>query len=257
MSAAAFFDSARALKRELTGTGDGLTQPEVDALNAIIAGWTPVASANPTALTDSGKFFQAVHGAIGTLTQPQVDGFQALLQAFGVARWPVSWAAYGLATAFHETNKAMQPVREAYWLSDSAATAYFFKMYDPQGSRPDMAKRLGNTQSGDGAKYCGRGYPQLTGRSNYDRAAEATGADLVNHPELALRPEIAAKIMVWGMGTGAFTGKALKDYLPLSGRAGFGAYTEARHIINGQDRAADIAKEAVQFEAALLAGGWE
>lgn len=39
MSAAAFFDAARALKRELTG--EGLTQAEVDALNEIIASWSP------------------------------------------------------------------------------------------------------------------------------------------------------------------------------------------------------------------------
>jgi predicted chitinase len=119
-----------------------------------------------------------------------------------------------------------------------------------------VAKRLGNTQPGDGAKYCGRGYVQLTGRRNYSEAGEHTGADLVEHPELALKPEIAAKIMLWGMEGGIFTGKKLADYLPLSGRAGFDAYTAARRIINGQDRAAEIAKEAQQFEAALLAGDW-
>jgi hypothetical protein len=47
VSAAAFFDAARALKRELTETGAGLTQPEVDALNAVIATWTAQA-AQPT-----------------------------------------------------------------------------------------------------------------------------------------------------------------------------------------------------------------
>jgi hypothetical protein len=41
MSAAEFFDAARALKRELTGAAGGLTQPEVDALNAIIGRWNP------------------------------------------------------------------------------------------------------------------------------------------------------------------------------------------------------------------------
>lgn len=41
MSAAAFFDAARALKREMTGGPDGLTQEEVDALNAIIGAWEP------------------------------------------------------------------------------------------------------------------------------------------------------------------------------------------------------------------------
>jgi hypothetical protein len=254
MSAEAFFDAARALKRGMNG--EGLSQADVDAFNAVIAGWGRAPTLSPAALGDGAKFFLSVRSAFGPLDQPQVDGFGALLQAFGVARWPLAYAAYGLATAQHETAGKMQPVREAFWLSDSAAAAYFLKMYDLQGSRPDVAKRLGNTQPGDGAKYCGRGYPQLTGRTNYTKAAEATGSDLVNHPELAMQPDIAAKIMVWGMETGTFTGKALKDYLPLSGRAGFDAYREARRIINGTDRAEDIAKLALQFEAALMDGGW-
>jgi hypothetical protein len=254
MSAEAAFDALRAYKRELTG--DGLSHADVDAINAIFARWHPGADRNPTALGDSSKFFDTIRPLFGSLDQSQVEGCEALLQAFGVARWPVAWAAYGMATAFHETNKTMQPVQEAFWLTDTAANAYFFKMYDPQGQRPDVAKRLGNTQPGDGAKYCGRGYVQLTGRRNYSEAGEHTGADLVEHPELALKPEIAAKIMLWGMEGGIFTGKKLADYLPLSGRAGFDAYTAARRIINGQDRAAEIAKEAQQFEAALLAGDW-
>lgn len=52
MSAAAFFDAARALKRELTGAGDGLSQPEVDALNAVIASWTPPSPA-PSDIPDA------------------------------------------------------------------------------------------------------------------------------------------------------------------------------------------------------------
>lgn len=254
MSAEAAWDAIRAYKRELTG--DGLSQADVDAINAIFVTWHPNADRNPTALGDAAKFFQCLHASYGALSQEQVNGFEALLQAFGVARWPIAWAAYGLATAFHETNKTMQPVKEAYWLTDSAAAAYFFKMYDPRGSRPDVAKRLGNTEPGDGAKYCGRGYVQLTGRRNFAEAAEHIGVDLVANPELALKAEIASKIMLWGMEGGIFTGKKLADYLPLSGRAGFDAYTAARRIINGQDAAQEIAKEAQQFEAALLAGDW-
>lgn len=38
---------------------------------------------------------------------------------------------------------------------------------------------------------------QLTGRDNYARAGKALGLDLVNHPELVERPDIAAKVAVW------------------------------------------------------------
>src|SRR5690242_10345977 len=97
MSAAAFFDAARALKRELSGTAEGLSQAEVDALNAIILRWgSDAVHPNPTALSNGAAFFASVRkGFSTTLVQAQVDGFQTLLQAFGVARWPLSWTAYG------------------------------------------------------------------------------------------------------------------------------------------------------------------
>ncbi|WP_242108042.1 XVIPCD domain-containing protein [Luteimonas aquatica] len=57
--------------------------------------------------------------------------------------------------------------------------------------------RMGNTEPGDGFKYHGRGYIQLTGKNQYREAGEALGMDLVNKPELAADPENASKIAVW------------------------------------------------------------
>jgi len=57
--------------------------------------------------------------------------------------------------------------------------------------------RMGNTEKGDGAKYKGRGLIQLTGKHNYAAASKDLGIDLVNHPELAESPEVAAKTAVW------------------------------------------------------------
>jgi len=73
---------------------------------------------------------------------------------------------------------------------------YFSKKYDPKYS-PRMAKILGNLKIGDGAKYHGRGFIQLTGRDNYTRAEKALGVPLTTNPDLAASPEIAAKIAVW------------------------------------------------------------
>ena len=56
--------------------------------------------------------------------------------------------------------------------------------------------RMGNDQPGDGWKYHGRGYVQLTGKANYQAATGRLGIDLVNHPEWALRPDVAAKVAV-------------------------------------------------------------
>ncbi|KRD69469.1 hypothetical protein ASE45_10015 [Lysobacter sp. Root96] len=57
--------------------------------------------------------------------------------------------------------------------------------------------RMGNDEPGDGYKYRGRGYMQLTGKDNYRSAGEALGLDLVHHPDLASKPENAARIATW------------------------------------------------------------
>lgn len=57
--------------------------------------------------------------------------------------------------------------------------------------------RMGNTAAGDGYKFRGRGFTQLTGKDNYAAAGKDLGLDLVNNPELAAQPENAGKISAW------------------------------------------------------------
>jgi putative chitinase len=58
------------------------------------------------------------------------------------------------------------------------------------------ANRLGNGNeaSGDGWRYRGSGYKQLTGRSNYRDIGGIVGMDIEGNPELAREPKAAAKI---------------------------------------------------------------
>jgi putative chitinase len=65
------------------------------------------------------------------------------------------------------------------------------------GSQYEGRKDLGNVKPGDGVKYKGRGFLQITGRANYTQASKDLGIDLVNHPELAERPDIAIKVSLW------------------------------------------------------------
>ena len=72
----------------------------------------------------------------------------------------------------------------------------YFRQYDIKHN-PDKARALGNLKPGDGIRYKGRGFLQITGRENYRMAGKALGLPLEKHPELAERPDIAAKIALW------------------------------------------------------------
>lgn len=200
-------------------------------------------------LSDPAGFFDSLRTskALGpTLTTEEVSGCEAICAA--CAGLPVSWAAYALATAVVETAGTMQPIKER------GGNAYFTRLYDVQGERPDLARKMGNTEPGDGARYCGRGYVQLTWKTNYAKAGLKLGQPLVDNPDLALRPDIAAAIMRQGMQAGWFTGKSLETYLPAV--ADIHQFTNARRIINGQDRAVEIAGYALEMQRALKQGGW-
>lgn len=205
-----------------------------------------------TGLTKPASFFDWLRSndMLGpVLTSGEVEGLNMITAAAGVVAWPIAWTAYALATAYHETAHTMQPVKEF------GGEDYFRRRYDISGRNPGLAMRLGNSQIGDGAKYAGRGYVQLTGRANYRRAQDELCQNLVDLPNLAMG-DAAAGIMVRGMSEGWFTGRSLKTYLPSKSPATRGQFIEARRIINGTDRAQDIAGHALEFQEALKAGGW-
>ncbi|MGG3811005.1 hypothetical protein ABEV34_05050 [Methylorubrum rhodesianum] len=207
------------------------------------------------AALDRSAFFNAARAQPfgGSLKQGQVTGMSAILDACPLGLDSDS-LAYCLATAFHETARTMLPIKEY------GGDAYFKRMYDPKGERPQVAKTLGNTVPGDGAKFAGRGYVQLTGRSNYRRATAelrkrgylTAGQDLTLAPDMAMTPDIAAAIMFLGMAEGWFTGKKLSDYF---GSARVGDPFNARRIINGVDKAEAIKGYHTAFRAALKAAG--
>jgi hypothetical protein len=76
--------------------------------------------------------------------------------------------AYILSTAWIESRMGKW-MTESAWLSQSSAERHGEREYGPNGRRASEARSLGNTQSGDGARYMGRGYVQITWKNNYRR----------------------------------------------------------------------------------------
>jgi len=115
------------------------------------------------------------------------------------------------------------------------------------GSAYEGRSDLGNNQPGDGTRYKGRGYVQITGRNNYTNWSKKLGIDLVGNPDLAKKPDIAARILVEGMKEGSFTGKKLSDFIG----GGKQDFEGARRIVNGTDKAGTFANTARKLMAAL------
>ena len=163
----------------------------------------------------------------GKLTQGQVDGINTIVFAFNqYGDGSVKHLAYLLGTARWETARTMQPIYER------GKRAYFDK-YEP-GTK--IGKALGNTVKGDGYRYRGRGFVQLTGRANYRKFG------IEDEPDRALDPETAAGILVIGCLQGWFTGKKLSDY---------DTFRDMRRVVNGTDKADLIAGYAETFLRAL------
>lgn len=137
--------------------------------------------------------------------------------------------AYILATAKYETAHTMKPVREAYWLSEQW--------------RQDNLRYY---------PFYGRGYVQLTWRRNYQHAGKVFGEDFVRNPNKVMQPNYAVKILVVGMMEGWFTGKKLPDYVDLE----HSDFHNARRVVNGTDKASEIAQIARDYDVALKGMGY-
>jgi putative chitinase len=196
---------------------------------------------------DRKNFFDAYRIRFGALTQDLVDAMEFLLSQiekdtrFGTTDIDRRQIAYCLATFKWETAHTMRPIDEF------GTAAYFNSRYGPQTK---VGKMLGNTQSGDGARFHGRGFVQLTGRANYTKAKNLTKVDLLTDPDGAKNSDLAYQIAVQGMKDGWFTGAKLKQFFNDNQAPD---YENARTIINGHDKAQLIADIARRLNEVLMA----
>lgn len=93
------------------------------------------------------------------------------------------------ATVGIETAHRFAPVRERY--NGPSREEYFEAKY---GYRTHVGRLLGNIRPGDGARFYGRGFLQLTGRDNYTHFGRLLALPLDEQPDMALEPETSARI---------------------------------------------------------------
>lgn len=170
-------------------------------------------------------------------TQLQVDGINAIVAEAneqGIALR--AQLAYILGTAYHEAydydGKSTGKIQRLVPIKEKGGDIYLkAKKYYP---------------------HIGYGYVQITWEPNYIKMRQPVmdkfGVDIVENPELLLRVDIAAFVIVLGMRLGMFTGKKLSDYITLLKTD----FPGARAIVNGSDQKAKIAGYASDFLKCIL-----
>lgn len=120
-----------------------------------------------------------------------------------------------LIPIYDALNAVNNPLITAHFLAQLAHESDGFKTVQEyaSGKAYEGRKDLGNTQPGDGIKYKGRGYIQLTGKANYTIAGKELSLDLINNPSLLLQPNYAMLISQWYWAKHSLTLLALKDDL--------------------------------------------
>jgi len=135
-------------------------------------------------------------------------------------------------------TESFQPIDEGLSKFNTSPGGHPFDLYD-------FRSDLGNRGKGDGAKYRGRGYIQLTGRFNYQKygAALGMGNKLVTDPELANDPAIAGKLLAAFLKDKE---RAIKEALII------GDLRLARRLVNGGSHGLDRFTEAFRIGDSLI-----
>jgi putative chitinase len=131
----------------------------------------------------------------GHVPQVVIDSIPEVASKFGI-NTPLR-VAHFLAQCGHESGgfrltkenlnysaKGLMGIFKKYFPTEALAKAY--ERQPAKIANKVYSNRMGNgtEASGDGAKFCGRGYIQLTGKENYTAFGKSIGVDVCANPEL-------------------------------------------------------------------------
>ena len=180
--------AVRAFKTDNKIKGDGLSMSssDLEKLASAKPVAKPTSTGNKSLSGRSGKREVPTLAANGELEFPNNPRMQKMDEK-ARKKWASEpntewWVAALMAQIAHETAQMSKS-------TEIGPDSYF--------DRYDGRKDLGNVRPGDGRRFRGRGWIQLTGRYNYTKAGEALGIDLANNPQKAADPNIAMDVAIW------------------------------------------------------------
>jgi hypothetical protein len=213
---------------------------------------TQAALENLAAVAISGT--SAIDSSIRPEPEMVLENISLIIEETSLYDLDTNQIAYILATAHWESGLGGDMTER--W--DGNAEEYFRALY---WDNTEKKQELGNLVPSDAEVYFGRGFVQLTGRANYQYMGEQFGVDLIHEPNHMYQDrELAAKVLVYGMVHGTYTGMHVEpgpnlslniSLIPEEERKSLFSYNfpeqflDARAIIGAQDaeQVAAIARE--------------
>jgi len=201
-------------------SGPDMTKVPLPVIDNITVGMVAQMFSTATPRRNIETYLPAVTAA---LKQSYMDDRDLVLMALGTIR---------------AETEGFEPISERQSKYNTDPGAHPFNKYDNRTN-------LGNNGRPDGERYRGRGFIQLTGRANYQRYGErlGLGSRLIEEPDLANDPEVAAKILA----------EFIKDKRDMAKYAILGNDLKtARKIVNGGSHGLDRFTEAFEIGRGLL-----
>lgn len=223
-------DTEAAARRWQSGVGivaDGVVGPRCQLMLGLR---TEVATAVPLSLGHVRRLFPATKPSNIERYLPYVA---AALQARNLVDRPMICSALGTIRA---ESEGFVPISEFQSQFNTPPGGPAFSLYDG---------RLGN-KAGEGARFRGRGFIQLTGRVNYETYGKQLGIDLAGSPDLANAPEVAALLLVRFLADKA---------VPMRAALAAQDLRKARRLVNGGSHGLDRYSSVFSLAAAVWPAG--
>ncbi len=204
-------------------TASALGLAAIPSIPSAVAGVTVQVVSQMFPVTPIGNITANLPPVLDALVAAQMPDKAMVLMALGTIR---------------AETESFRPISEGQSRFNTSPSGQPFDLYD---NRRD----LGNTGPPDGANFRGRGFVQLTGRTNYTRYGGEIGADLVTNPELANDPQVAAKLLARFLGDRE---DQIREALTTNDLA------TARRLVNGGSNGLDRFTDAFNRGMQLIPG---